>query len=90
MLRTMLKSKIHRATVTQADLHYVGSVTFFGLHGAHHGEQVVATLPLNATLQRLAAAGEPVTNQVKLQGIATRDSGALQAMDGAQVSVKSV
>ena len=27
MLRTMLKSKIHRATVTQADLHYVGSCT---------------------------------------------------------------
>jgi aspartate 1-decarboxylase len=27
MLRTMLKSKIHRATVTGADLHYVGSVT---------------------------------------------------------------
>ena len=27
MLRTMLTSKIHRATVTQADLHYVGSVT---------------------------------------------------------------
>ena len=27
MTRTMLKSKIHRATVTQADLHYVGSVT---------------------------------------------------------------
>ena len=27
MQRTMLKSKIHRATVTQADLHYVGSVT---------------------------------------------------------------
>ena len=27
MLRTMIKSKIHRATVTQADLHYVGSVT---------------------------------------------------------------
>jgi aspartate 1-decarboxylase len=25
--RTMMKSKIHRATVTQADLHYVGSVT---------------------------------------------------------------
>jgi aspartate 1-decarboxylase len=23
----MLKSKIHRATVTQADLHYVGSLT---------------------------------------------------------------
>jgi aspartate 1-decarboxylase len=27
MFRTMLKSKIHRVTVTQADLNYVGSVT---------------------------------------------------------------
>ncbi|MET9375430.1 aspartate 1-decarboxylase [Streptomyces sp. NPDC003035] len=27
MLRTLFKSKIHRATVTEADLHYVGSVT---------------------------------------------------------------
>ena len=27
MQRTMMKSKIHRATVTQADLHYVGSCT---------------------------------------------------------------
>lgn len=27
MLREMLKSKIHRATVTRADLHYVGSIT---------------------------------------------------------------
>ncbi|WP_329155572.1 aspartate 1-decarboxylase [Streptomyces sp. NBC_01456] len=27
MYREMFKSKIHRATVTQADLHYVGSVT---------------------------------------------------------------
>ena len=26
MYRTMLKSKIHRATVTRSDLHYVGSV----------------------------------------------------------------
>ncbi|MFF3672222.1 aspartate 1-decarboxylase [Microtetraspora malaysiensis] len=30
MFRTMMKSKIHRATVTQADLHYVGSVTISG------------------------------------------------------------
>ena len=30
MLRTMLTSKIHRATITQADLHYVGSVTVDG------------------------------------------------------------
>ena len=27
MLRTMFKSKIHRATVTEADLNYVGSIT---------------------------------------------------------------
>jgi aspartate 1-decarboxylase len=27
MQRTMLKSKIHRATITQADLHYDGSLT---------------------------------------------------------------
>jgi aspartate 1-decarboxylase len=27
MLRTMLKSKLHRATVTEADLEYEGSVT---------------------------------------------------------------
>ncbi|HVT60031.1 MAG TPA: aspartate 1-decarboxylase [Thermoanaerobaculia bacterium] len=27
MLRTLLKSKIHRATVTDADLHYQGSIT---------------------------------------------------------------
>ena len=26
-MRTILKSKIHRATVTQADLHYEGSIT---------------------------------------------------------------
>ena len=26
-MRTVLKSKIHRATVTQADLHYEGSIT---------------------------------------------------------------
>lgn len=27
MLRTMMKSKIHRARVTEANLHYVGSIT---------------------------------------------------------------
>lgn len=27
MLRTMMRAKIHRATVTEANLHYVGSVT---------------------------------------------------------------
>lgn len=27
MLRTLMKSKLHRATVTEANLHYVGSIT---------------------------------------------------------------
>ena len=27
MLRVMMKSKIHRATITQADLHHEGSIT---------------------------------------------------------------
>ena len=27
MLRHMMKSKIHRATVSDANLHYVGSIT---------------------------------------------------------------
>ena len=27
LVRTMMTGKIHRATVTQADLHYVGSIT---------------------------------------------------------------
>ncbi len=27
MLRVMMKSKIHRATITQAELHYEGSLT---------------------------------------------------------------
>jgi len=27
MLLTMMKGKIHRATVTQADLHYEGSIS---------------------------------------------------------------
>jgi len=27
MFRTLMKAKLHRATVTEADLHYVGSIT---------------------------------------------------------------
>jgi aspartate 1-decarboxylase len=34
MYREMLKSKTHRATVTQADLHYVGSLTLDWLMAA--------------------------------------------------------
>ena len=44
MQRTMMKSKIHRATVTGADLHYVGSITLdrelMALANIHEFEQV--------------------------------------------------
>ncbi len=44
MMRIMMKSKIHRATVTQADLDYVGSVTIdadlLDAAGLIEGEQV--------------------------------------------------
>jgi hypothetical protein len=77
-----------------SDPHYVGSLTFFGVHdaGHHMAEQIIASLPLNGTLQRLAEAGEPVLNQVKLQGIAAKEPAESQVVDGAliQVSVKTV
>lgn len=45
MIRVMLKSKIHRATVTQADLHYVGSIAIdrdlMAAADLLEGEQVV-------------------------------------------------
>jgi len=44
MLRTVLNSKIHRATVTQCDLDYVGSITIdkdlLDISGLHENEQV--------------------------------------------------
>lgn len=44
MLRTVLGGKIHRATVTHADLHYVGSITIdadlLDAAGIVEGEQV--------------------------------------------------
>ncbi len=75
-----------------SDPHYVGSVTFFGVHGHHGTGEVTATLPLNGTLQRIAATGAPVMSQVKLQGIAARDGEGNHPIDGAlvQVSVKTV
>ena len=56
MLRTMLKSKIHRATVTQADLHYVGSIaidrTLMEAADLLEGEQVsIADITNGARLE---------------------------------------
>ena len=62
MLRTMMTSKIHRATVTQADLHYVGSVTvdadLLDAAGLLEGEQVtIVDIDNGARLVTYAIAG---------------------------------
>jgi aspartate 1-decarboxylase len=75
MLRTMLKSKIHRATVTQADLHYVGSVTVDAdlLDAADllPGEQVaVVDVTNGARLETYVIPGERGTGVVGINGAA--------------------
>ena len=62
MLRTVLGAKIHRATVTQADLHYVGSITIdadlLQASGIVEGEQVqVVDVTNGSRLQTYAIAG---------------------------------
>ena len=75
MFRTMLKSKIHRATVTQADLHYVGSVTVdLDLMEAADllaGEQVVIVDVTNgARLETYVIAGERGSGVIGINGAA--------------------
>ncbi len=75
MLRTMLKSKIHRATVTQADLHYVGSVTIDAdlMEAADllEGEQVtVVDIDNGARLVTYAITGERGTGVIGINGAA--------------------
>ena len=77
MHRTMLKSKIHRATVTDADLHYVGSIT---VHPAPHDaadilehEQVaVVNVATGARFETYTIAGERGSGQMKVNGAAAR------------------
>ena len=54
MLRTMMKSKIHRATVTQADLHYVGSTHTIA------GERGSGVIGINGAAARLVHPGDTV------------------------------
>ncbi|BFU41959.1 aspartate 1-decarboxylase [Krasilnikovia sp. MM14-A1004] len=75
MLRTMLKSKIHRATVTQADLHYVGSVTVDAdlLDAADllPGEQVaIVDVTNGARLETYVIPGERGTGVIGINGAA--------------------
>lgn len=75
MLRTMMKSKIHRATVTQADLHYVGSVTIDAdlLDAADllEGELVqIVDVTNGARLETYAITGERGSGIIGINGAA--------------------
>ncbi|GAA3237946.1 aspartate 1-decarboxylase [Actinocorallia longicatena] len=75
MFRTMFKSKIHRATVTQADLHYVGSVTIDAdlLDAADllPGEQVqIVDITNGARLETYVIEGPRGTGVIGINGAA--------------------
>ncbi|MGN6441340.1 MAG: aspartate 1-decarboxylase [Arthrobacter sp.] len=75
MNRTMFKSKIHRATVTHADLHYVGSVTvdLDLLEGADilPGELVsIVDVTNGARLETYTIAGERGSGVIGINGAA--------------------
>ena len=77
MQRTMLKSKIHRATVTQADLHYVGSVTvdqdLMEAADLLEGEQVaIVDVTNGARLETYVIAGERGSGVIGINGAAAR------------------
>jgi aspartate 1-decarboxylase len=75
MFRTMFKSKIHRATVTQADLHYVGSITIdadlMATADLMEGEQVhVVDIDNGARLETYVIPGPPGSGVIGLNGAA--------------------
>ena len=77
MHRTMLKSKIHRATVTQADLHYVGSLTVDAelMEAADllPGEQVqVVDINNGSRLVTYVIEGPPGSGIIGINGAAAR------------------
>lgn len=77
MLRTMLKSKIHRATVTQADLHYVGSCTIDAdlMEAADilEGEQIdIVDIDNGNRLTTYAITGDRGSGVIGINGAAAR------------------
>lgn len=77
MLRTMLKSKLHRATVTGADLNYVGSITIdadlLDLADILENEQVhVVDINNGARFETYTIAGERGSGVVQINGAAAR------------------
>lgn len=77
MLRTMFKSKLHRATVTEANLNYVGSITIdeelMAAADILAGEQVqVVNVNNGARLETYAIAGPGGSGVICLNGAAAR------------------
>jgi aspartate 1-decarboxylase len=77
MQRTMLKSKIHRATVTDCDLHYVGSITIdpdlLEAGDILEFEQVaVVDVDNGARFETYTIAGERGSGEMKVNGAAAR------------------
>jgi aspartate 1-decarboxylase len=75
MIRTLLKSKIHRVTVTQADLHYKGSVTIdrelMDAADILEYEQVdIYDITNGARLTTYAIAGPPGSGVICINGAA--------------------
>ena len=77
MTVTMLKGKIHRAVVTQAELNYVGSITVDPLlmeaAGIYEYEMVqVVDIENGNRLETYTIAGEPGSGTICLNGAAAR------------------
>lgn len=77
MMRTMLKSKIHRATITDSDLHYVGSITIDPdlLEAADilDYEQVsVVDVDNGARFETYTIPGQRGSREIKVNGAAAR------------------
>ena len=75
MMRIMMKSKIHRATVTQADLDYVGSVTLDSalMEAADllEGEQVaIVDITNGARIETYVIPGEAGSGVIGINGAA--------------------
>ena len=77
MRRRMMKSKIHRATVTDANLNYVGSITIdrelMELGDLMEYEQVaVVDIDNGARFETYVIEGEPGSGTICLNGAAAR------------------
>ena len=77
MRRTMLKSKLHRATVTGSDLHYAGSITIDAdlLRACdilEHELVHVLSIETGARFETYAIAGPPGSGEVTVNGAAAR------------------